>query len=48
MGGEVFEEHLWLSFFLSIYVCNKLTLIQLASIVFISSEAIIQAAWGIQ
>lgn len=35
-------------FFLPIYVCNKLTLVQLASIVFISSEAIMQAAWGIQ
>lgn len=45
--GECLKEHLWFSLFLSIYVCNKLTLIQLASIVFISSEAIIQAAWGI-
>lgn len=46
--GASRKEYLWFSFFLSIYVCNKLTLIQLASIVFISSEAIIQAAWGIQ
>ena len=49
--GEVEEslkEHLWFSLFLSIYVCNKLTLIQLASIVFISSEAITQAVWGIR
>lgn len=46
-GGEPQKEHAWLSFSLSICVCNKLSLIQLASIVFISSEAIIQAAWGI-